>query len=102
MNGIVTYKYFMRQNLLGFLSVCLCFYFCYHLVTGDRSIVRLLLLEKKIERVAQQYESHALDRQAIEARVVMLRPGSIDPDLLEERVRHVLGYVRPGERIVQE
>lgn len=102
MNGINAYKLFLRQNLMGFIGFCLCFYFCYHLIQGDRSYLRLLVLEKKIDRVERAWESKAAERAAIEEKVVMLRPGSINRDLLEERVRHVLGYVRPEERIIFE
>ena len=39
-------------------------------------------------------------RNLLEHRVVLLRPGSIDPDLLEERARLLLNFGRPDDVII--
>jgi cell division protein FtsB len=40
------------------------------------------------------------ERQTIEHRVSQLRPQSLDPDLLDERAREVLGFAHPNERVI--
>lgn len=70
------------------------------MVAGERSTFRLMSLEKQITKTESDYQKTKLQREQLEARVIKLRPGSIDPDLLEERARAVLGYARPDEQIV--
>lgn len=60
----------------------------------------MVSLERNIERLSDQYDDLHKQRQALENKVTMLRPGSIDPDLLEERARVVLGYQHPDEIMV--
>ena len=38
--------------------------------------------------------------EALERRVHLMRPSSIDPDMLDEQVRSVLGFAREGELII--
>lgn len=39
-------------------------------------------------------------RRALERHSDLLNPKSLDPDMLDERVRAVLGYVEPGDIVV--
>jgi len=89
-----------RRNMLAVIGVCLSIYFCYHLVAGQRGYFRLISLNGQVERVTQDYATLRKEREAIEKRVVMMRPGSIDRDLLEERARHILGYRHKDELIL--
>lgn len=59
--------------------------------------MQLLSLNKTIENTQTEYERIKSEKEALEKKVVMLRPSSIDKDLLEERARAVLGYKSPGE-----
>lgn len=90
----------VKHNFVAIIGFCLCFYFTYHILSGERSYLRLVSLERNIERLDRQYGDLSVQRKALENKVVMLRPGSIDPDLLEERARVVLGYHHPDEIVV--
>lgn len=90
----------VKSNFLPIVGFCLCFYFTYHIVSGERSYLRLVSLERNIERLEKQQDILTHQRKALENKVAMLRPGSIDPDLLEERARAVLGYHHPDEIVV--
>lgn len=57
-------------------------------------------LESRISSVTIEHDSLKQQRLAIEKKVVMMRPGSIDRDLLEERARHVLGFRHADELIL--
>ena len=89
-----------RRNLLAVIGVCLSIYFCYHLIAGQRGYFSLIYLNNQVERMQTDYAALNEKRVAIEKRVVMMRPGSIDRDLLEERVRHVLGFRHRDELIL--
>lgn len=65
---------------------------------GDRSYSRLIGLEQAISRGTESYGQLRVDREKLEHRVEMLRPGSINPDYLEERVRYMLGYRTDSDR----
>lgn len=88
----------MRKNILTLVGMSLCFYFSYHLLQGQRSYVRYLALQNSIGGLTQESRALQENRLALETRVSMLRSGSIDKDLLEERARIVLGYRHEGEK----
>ncbi len=100
MKKLIQQRYMIRQNILAVICFCLSIYFAYHLVAGERSYLRLISLESQIEKTQDLYAQTKENRQAVEHKVVMMRPGSIDPDLLEEQVRTVLGYTRADEKVI--
>ncbi|MFP4313497.1 MAG: FtsB family cell division protein [Alphaproteobacteria bacterium] len=77
-------------------------YFLYHAFQGHRSYPKLMSLQASIEQKSDEYASLKIERDMLERRVKMLRPGSIQPDFLEERVRLVLGYKAPEEIVILE
>ncbi len=83
-----------------FAGVCLCLYFSYHTVSGHRSYSLL----SDLTSVYQAKEAELLSLQAesasVEYKVAGMRPGSISADMLEERVRLMLGYKRVDEIVV--
>lgn len=86
--------------LLSFLSFGLFFYFAYHLMHGDRGYFAWKGLEKKLATAESRYEDKLAERVALENRVRLLRPDSLDLDMLDERARVVLGFVKPNEIVV--
>ncbi len=102
MKRLIEKRYILRRNLMAIIGLCLSFYFCYHLVAGQRGYLSLMSLEHNIEQVSAEYKTNKVERDVLERRVVMLRPGSIDRDLLEERARHVLGYRYADELILMD
>ncbi len=100
MGRLIDQRYLIRHNFPAIIGFCLFLYFTYHIGFGERSILRLMMLERQTATVSQQYDRLHEERLALESKVVRLRPGSIDPDLLEERARYVLGYTLPGEQVI--
>jgi cell division protein FtsB len=92
MKRLIEKRFILRRNIMAVIGLCLSFYFTYHLVAGQRGYLRLMALEHKVAEASAEYETLKLERENVETKVVMMRPGSIDRDLLEERVRYVLGY----------
>lgn len=92
----------IRQNLIAVIGGCLSVYFCYHLLAGERSYLRLLSQERQIEQAMEKNSALLAEREQLEHKVVMMRPGSIDRDLLEERVGAVLGYRGRGDAVILE
>lgn len=101
MKRLIQKQHFLRRNLLVVIGICLSVYFSYHLIAGHRGYVSLMSLESQIEQAQAEQAQLIAEREAIEKKVVMMRPGSICSDLLEERMRYVLGYTRPEDVVLQ-
>lgn len=86
--------------MMGLIALSLCIYFAYHIIYGERSITKLAHLSGQIETMSKINDNISLKKQNLESRVAMMRPGSINKDLLEERARVVLGYKSDNEMIV--
>lgn len=98
MKKLLEHNDLVRRNFLTLLGLGLCFYFSYHLLQGDRSYFRYLSLQKTISEMKQTNEKLKAEHTNLETRVSMLRSGSIDKDLLEERARIILGFRNQGEK----
>lgn len=83
--------------MIFMIGLCLCVYFTYHAFQGERSYIRLLSLNANIESTQNELSTLQTKRENLEQKVVMMRPGSINKDLLEERARAVLGFYHPDE-----
>ena len=100
MKRLIEQKYLFRQNLIIVIGIALSFYFCYHLIAGERSYLRLISLNHQISTTEKQFDTASAERTALESKVVMMRPGSVNRDLLEEQARSVLGFHYPDEKVI--
>ncbi len=91
------------KGLLGPLVAFLCVaYFIYHSIQGERGILSMIRLKQKLELAKAELNLLASQREALERRVYLLRPDSLDLDLLEERARAVLNFAHNDEVIIYE
>lgn len=89
-----------RQIAFPVAAACLVAYFLYHAVQGDRGIIAWMVLSQKIEEAEATLAELSAERATLERRVNLLRPESLDPDLLEERTRLILDFARPDDLII--
>ncbi len=75
-------------------------YFGYHFVQGDRGLLAWWNLRHEIEATDIEVTAVTAEKQALEHRVSLLRPASLDRDMLEERARMMLGAVGADDLIV--
>ena len=54
-------------------------------------------LEEQIAQLNDELAGLRAERARWERRVLLLRPGSIDPDMLDERARTLLNYADPRD-----
>lgn len=92
MNNLSTGRSFFRGRFLLLLGACLSVYFSYHAIAGQRSVMRLVELERSLEVERQALETLQAEKQALHKKVVMLRPDSMDFDYVEELAARYLGY----------
>lgn len=100
MKRLLEQRYVMRKNFVTLMGMGLFLYFSYHLVQGERSYMRYISLTQSVQTLEQDTAQLQEQRKELEAKVSMMRPGSINRDLLEERARVVLGFRREGEKDV--
>lgn len=96
-NEIVNY---IKNSWLLLLLVFLFFYFSYHLVSGDRGVIKMLYLKNQIEGAKEVLFQKQTERQKIEENVKRLSSASLDLDLLDERARVVLNMAGRDEFII--
>ncbi len=75
-------------------------YFGYHIIQGERGVLAWLQLEKELRIAQANVAVLNQEKDQLDHRVNLLRPNSLDPDLLEERARILLNYARDGEMLV--
>ena len=100
MKRLLEQRYLVRKNFVTLMGMGLFLYFSYHLVQGERSYMRYISLTQSVQTLEQDTAHLQDQRKELEAKVSMMRPGSINRDLLEERARVVLGFRREGEKDV--
>lgn len=75
-------------------------YFAYHAVQGERGLLTWLRLNQQIREAETTAAAVAAERAALERRVALLSPGSLDPDMLEERARAVLNLAHSDDLVI--
>lgn len=80
--------------------LALVVYFGYFAIYGKHGLVNWLRLEQEIASKQTELDRTRAERAALEHRVRLLRPESVDPDLLEEQARARLGLTQGDEVVI--
>ncbi len=87
-----------RFDLIVTLVCCaLLGYFAWHAEKGPRGFPYREGLEVKVASLKAKYEGMRQERARMEGKVALLRPESIDPDLLDELARGNLQLAKPTD-----
>jgi cell division protein FtsB len=100
----MTFKFGLsfRQVWMPFLGLMVVSYFTYHVFQGERGVIALLRVQKKVALLEKERNALQEQRAQLERNVYLLHSGSLDTDLLEERAREVLNFADPSEIIVND
>ena len=90
---------FVIGPLIGILAVS---YFTYHVAQGDRGLIAWWKIKHRTALAKKTMERSHYNRQEIERRVNLIKPNSIDPDMLEERAMKVLNYGYKEDIVILE
>lgn len=90
----------LPQVLAPLFGAATMAYFGYHAVQGDRGLIAWWNLRYEIEKANFELAEVTAERQALEHKVGLLRPESLDRDMLEERARIMLGAVHADDLII--
>ena len=92
----------VRGFLLTLTCTGLICYFCYHMVSGGRGILAYFKLNSQISTLHSELEMVRAERLTLEHKANLLKPDSLDLDLLEEQAKIILGYAKPQELLFIE
>ena len=72
-------------------------YFGVNAYSGNRGLRAKQDLDQQIAELTAELDALKVERTSWERRIVLLKPESIDPDMLDERARILLNYADPRE-----
>lgn len=88
-------------QLLGpTLGACLAIYFAYHAVQGERGMLSWWQLTQQVDTARATLAETSVRRAILEHRVSLMRPESLDRDMLDERARLMLNQVGKNEIVI--
>lgn len=79
------------------VSVLLMSYFAYHAWSGRYGIESMRRLGDEAVHLEFELAAIKLRRQALESRVLLLRDGTLERDMLDEQSRAILNVIKPDE-----
>jgi cell division protein FtsB len=87
---------------LAVMLACLTLlgFFGWHGFYGPRGFAYKDQLAAKAEKLQAELDELTSERKRIDGRVQLIRPESIDPDLLDELARRTLNFSKPGEIVL--
>lgn len=91
----------LRRNLgaLAVPAVCIVVltYIGTQAFTGERGIFARERMDAEAEQLRTRLAALVDRRELLEKQIKLLRPDTLDPDMLDERVRAVLNFAAEGE-----
>lgn len=91
----------ISATVLLALAVALGLYFAFAAVQGPSGILRRIQIEAEIAELASERDRLRADVRTMENLTRRMSDEYLDLDLLDERVREVLGMVRPDEVLLR-
>lgn len=88
-----------RKIIFNILLSLLLIYFVFHSIYGNRGVIAYFTLNQRLEKAYSELESLRAERIELEHRVKLLRPESLDRDMLDQEARRVLGVASPKEQV---
>ena len=88
---------FLIAPLFGSLALV---YLIYYGIQGDRGLLAWIQSGQDVVIAEQKLAVQRAERDTLAQRVALLRPESLDLDLLDERVRAVLNHAGPNDIIL--
>ncbi len=77
----------------------LVIYFCYQAITGDHGLLAYISLNNRVHELSIAADRIHSERLELEHKVSLLKPSSLDLDMLEEQSRKLLGYAHKDETV---
>lgn len=87
----------LKHIVFPVVMVSLMVYFTYHIFQGQRGIIAWIQLDKKLKEQEALLDTLTKEKDSLEKEAYLMRPDSLDLDLLVEKVRQTLNFAHPDE-----
>ena len=90
----------IRPLLLPFFCLLIMGYFAYHAVEGDYGLFALGKLQEREASLEGELASARSAREQMEAHVSLMRPESLERDMIDERAREALNMADAKDLVI--
>ena len=91
-----------RHIIVPVFAAAIAGYFLYHTVQGERGAFAYAKLSEQVREAEIRLAGIKSRRETLETDVRLLRPDSLDLDLLEERARAVLNLIDDDDILIHQ
>jgi cell division protein FtsB len=89
-----------RPLLLPICCLLVVSYFAYHAVEGDYGLFALGKLKERVAALEAELEQKRAERRRMERYVSLMRPESLDRDMIDERAREALNMADAKDIVI--
>ena len=89
-----------RPLLLPLSCLLIMGYFAYHAVEGDYGLFALGKLKERVASLETELAAAKAGRQRMERHVALMRPESLDRDMIDERAREALNMADAKDLVI--
>ena len=100
MNIFLEIKRRGRQVAGSFFGGILVAYFLFHMVQGERGLFAWVQLNQQIHQKELENKNLLAERAAWDNKIKLMRSESLSADLLDERVRLMMGFSNKDEAVI--
>jgi cell division protein FtsB len=75
-------------------------YFAYHAVEGDYGLFALEKLRERVDSLEADLAKARGERERLESHVALMRPESLDRDMIDERAREALNMANAKDIVI--
>jgi cell division protein FtsB len=100
MESIRAFGRHLRRFAPTVFAIFLVLYFLFHSIQGDRGLLAWARLSQDLEAAKMELTFLKEEHVKLDRRVSHLRRDNLDLDLLEERAREMLSFMRAGEVMI--
>ncbi len=75
-------------------------YFAYHAVEGDYGLFALGKLQDRVDGLEADLKKARAERRRLEGHVALMRPESLDRDMIDERAREALNMANAKDIVI--
>jgi len=87
----------LRRLIIPVAALSVLAYFGFHALNGELGLVGRARIEHQVRDLQAELDTLVSERQHLVARVSLLRPESLDPDMVDERARLNLNLVHEND-----
>ncbi|MEM8813296.1 MAG: septum formation initiator family protein [Pseudomonadota bacterium] len=89
-----------RHFVLPLVTIAVLSYFGFHAFHGEYGLIAEARLQTRAENLTAILQDLEDQREVLEKRVTLLRPESLDPDMIDEQARRILHVAHPNEVVI--